>query len=163
MWKGMGSMEGKKIEQAMLAQFFESTVKEERRQNQLLAPLRINYDTYRCLCYLYERPGGAEPSRLADGLLILRQTVTSIVDSLQKRGYAERVPHPTDRRRILVRLTADGSAVTEQALEISGEYHSRICACFTEEELKTYINMQDRVVRVRDRILAQMIEERSKR
>lgn len=37
--------------------------------------------------------------------------VTSLVDDLEERGYAERRPHPTDRRVKTVALTAQGAEV----------------------------------------------------
>ena len=36
---------------------------------------------------------------------------TALVDRLERQGVAERFPHPSDRRRILVRLTDQGEAV----------------------------------------------------
>ena len=36
---------------------------------------------------------------------------TALVDRLERQGVAERYPHPSDRRRVLVRLTDQGEAV----------------------------------------------------
>jgi DNA-binding MarR family transcriptional regulator len=36
---------------------------------------------------------------------------TALVDRLERQGVAERFPHPSDRRRVLVRLTDQGEAV----------------------------------------------------
>jgi DNA-binding MarR family transcriptional regulator len=36
---------------------------------------------------------------------------TALVDRLERQGVAERYPHPSDRRRVLVRLTEQGEAV----------------------------------------------------
>lgn len=51
--------------------------------------------------------------RLGKALMLHPASVTSTVDSLERLGYAERVPHPTDRRAVNVRITARG----RQALE----------------------------------------------
>ncbi|MCD8151486.1 MAG: hypothetical protein LUD71_00105, partial [Clostridiales bacterium] len=49
----------------LLGQYYNNSIKEEHRQNQLLAPLDINYDTFRCLRYLSEHPDGVEPRVMA--------------------------------------------------------------------------------------------------
>jgi DNA-binding MarR family transcriptional regulator len=55
---------------------------------------------------------------LAELLLADPPYVTLIVDDLEQRGLAERIPHPEDRRAKLVRLTAAGrrSAARAQAM-----------------------------------------------
>ncbi|GGO59920.1 MarR family transcriptional regulator [Streptomyces lasiicapitis] len=66
--------------------------------------------------------------RIAPGPLTLRELAqrmsadppytTVIVDDLVKRGLAERVAHPVDRRSKLVRLTAEGKAAADRAIAI---------------------------------------------
>lgn len=43
-------------------------------------------------------------------------SVTSLLDTLERRGLVERRADPGDRRRLLVSLTDDGSAVVDQFL-----------------------------------------------
>ena len=57
---------------------------------------------------LHLRPEGKEPSVIADYLGVPRQTMTSTLDSLEKRGIIERLAHPTDRRRKVIKFTAFG-------------------------------------------------------
>ena len=42
---------------------------------------------------------------------------TALVDRLERQGIAERYPHPTDRRRTLVRLTDRGGEVVSRSHE----------------------------------------------
>jgi DNA-binding MarR family transcriptional regulator len=56
-------------------------------------------------------PHGTRLSVLADRARVAKQTATALVDSLERAGYVERVPDPTDGRARLVRLTARGEAV----------------------------------------------------
>jgi DNA-binding MarR family transcriptional regulator len=53
-------------------------------------------------------PEGTRLSVLADRAHVAKQTATALVDSLERSGYVERVPDPTDGRARLVRLTARG-------------------------------------------------------
>lgn len=42
--------------------------------------------------------------------------MTNRIDRLAKKGLVERLPDPTDRRGVLVRLTAEGRDRADQAL-----------------------------------------------
>ena len=52
-------------------------------------------------------------SELAGALMVDRPAATVAVDDLCARGLTERRVHPTDRRRKLVSLTAEGARVAE--------------------------------------------------
>lgn len=89
--------------------------------------------------------------RIAPGPLTLRELAqrlgadppytTVIVDDLVRRGLAERVPHPVDRRAKLVRLTAEGEAAAERAAAILSAPPADLLALGRED-----IEALDRVV-----------------
>ena len=54
---------------------------------------------------------GTRLSVLAARAQIAKQTATHLVDKLERAGYVERVPDPSDGRARLVRLTATADAV----------------------------------------------------
>ncbi|MBD0421745.1 MarR family transcriptional regulator [Streptomyces sp. TRM S81-3] len=49
---------------------------------------------------------------------IAARTATSIIDSLERDGLVERVPHPHDRRAFLLHLTDEGLRCHREAEEI---------------------------------------------
>lgn len=49
------------------------------------------------------------------------RNVTGLVDALEASGHVARGPHPTDRRAIVVRLTAKG---TTEAAELEADYEA---------------------------------------
>ena len=53
---------------------------------------------------------------IAERLLISSASTTSLVDTLERRALVERQPHPTDRRKVLIHLTATGQRVVDQQL-----------------------------------------------
>jgi DNA-binding MarR family transcriptional regulator len=57
-----------------------------------------------------------EPSVIAARVLITRGSMTSILDTLEKRGLIRRVPHPDDRRRLLVDITPDAAVILDELL-----------------------------------------------
>ena len=48
------------------------------------------------------------PNEIADRLIVSRATVTGLLDSLERQSCILRLPHPSDRRMILVEITEKG-------------------------------------------------------
>jgi DNA-binding MarR family transcriptional regulator len=64
------------------------------------------------------RPGSGRPMKeLAGQWRCDASYVTSLVDGLEERGFAERQAHPTDRRAKVVALTPLGEKTREQLLD----------------------------------------------
>jgi DNA-binding MarR family transcriptional regulator len=59
---------------------------------------------------------GTKPSELARSALITTGAMTSRLDRLEGAGLIRRTPDPTDRRGVLVCLTAPGSKLARQTL-----------------------------------------------
>jgi DNA-binding MarR family transcriptional regulator len=57
-----------------------------------------------------------EPSVIAERLVTTTGTMTSLLDTLEKRGLIRRLPHPDDRRKILVDVTPDARAIIDELL-----------------------------------------------
>jgi DNA-binding MarR family transcriptional regulator len=64
------------------------------------------------------RAEGSRLTELAERAQLTKQSLGYLVDYLEARGYVERVPDPTDSRAKLIRLTAQGWALTQTAEEI---------------------------------------------
>ena len=59
---------------------------------------------------LVSRHGGLTAGALAAELGLTTGAVTGLVDRMNRAGYLEREDDPQDRRRVIIRLTAAGSA-----------------------------------------------------
>jgi DNA-binding MarR family transcriptional regulator len=55
---------------------------------------------------------------IAERLLVRSASMTSLLDTLERRGLVERHPHPSDRRKILIHLTDEARRIVEQALPV---------------------------------------------
>ena len=66
--------------------------------------LGLNRTDMRCLDII-ERLDGVSAGRLAAEAGLSSGAVTTVLDRLERAGYAVRVPDPRDRRRVLVELT----------------------------------------------------------
>lgn len=57
---------------------------------------------------------GMTTGELSQRTLVTKGTLTGVVDRLEARGLVERVPSATDRRCVVVRLTAEGEALFDK-------------------------------------------------
>ena len=64
-------------------------------------------------------PGGSRITDLAERAQLTKQSMGALVEYLRERGYLDLYPDPSDGRAKLVRLTARGHALQQEALEIS--------------------------------------------
>ena len=69
------------------------------------------------LGHLHVEPHIAEPAEIAHAARLPRQTTTFILDTLETQGLAQRKPHPSDRRRKIVQLTAKGRRLAQNVLD----------------------------------------------
>ncbi|ANZ42067.1 MarR family transcriptional regulator [Lentzea guizhouensis] len=67
-------------------------------------------------------PDGTRLTELAEAAQVTKQTAGFLVDQLEKAGYVERVPDPTDGRARLVRVTAKA----EEAVPVADAEMARI-------------------------------------
>jgi len=56
------------------------------------------------------------PSVVADRCFLARPAMSSVLDTLERRGLIERTTHPDDRRSALVAITKEGTATMERLL-----------------------------------------------
>jgi DNA-binding MarR family transcriptional regulator len=63
-------------------------------------------------------PGGSRLTDLAEQASITKQSAGFLVDQLERAGYVERVPDPTDARARLVRIAERGRQAIPLAAEV---------------------------------------------
>lgn len=98
----------------------------DRAATDVLADLDLTAGAFGALLELDEAaPMGLAPSELARRLAVARRTATLYVDILERQGWAERQPHPDDRRMVLARLTPVGLRLLD---EVGEAYKRRLAA-----------------------------------
>lgn len=80
----------------------------------LLKPFNLSPSTGLALGILADSPSPLPPNEIADRLILTRATMTGLLDSLERRGYVTRRPHPSDRRMLLVEITDEGRRVAQE-------------------------------------------------
>ena len=82
----------------------------------LLKPFNLTFSRFAVLSRLYwTRSGSMTLGEIATMLVVHPTSVTSAIDRLERDGLVERVPHPTDRRAMLAKVTAAGKSLVKQA------------------------------------------------
>jgi DNA-binding GntR family transcriptional regulator/DNA-binding MarR family transcriptional regulator len=71
--------------------------------------------------FMLTRAEGSRITELAELAQVTRQAMSELVTELERRGYVERSPDPTDRRAVLVRRTARGWQVNVIARQVVQE------------------------------------------
>jgi DNA-binding MarR family transcriptional regulator len=107
-----------------------------------LTPLGLTASKYNYLAVIY---GGEGHSRTLGELGLHIHTtsasVTGVIDSLVKGGFVERLPHPEDRRSIVVRTTPKGERVMLKAYPLHHANMNRLMKNLTIAERRTLVEL----------------------
>jgi DNA-binding MarR family transcriptional regulator len=96
------------------------------RVDEVLRPMGLSFARYEVLMLLlFSRAGALPLNKIGVRLQVHPTSVTSAVDRLEKDGHVLRVPHPTDRRTVLARVTEEGRAL---ALAATGKLNDTVFA-----------------------------------
>lgn len=82
---------------------------------------------------------------LAQKVGVTTGTLTVQVDNLSKLNLVERVPHDTDRRSILVKLTEEGGALFKEHDAQHLILTEQLTAQFSEDEIQLLNRLMERV------------------
>ncbi len=89
--------------------------------------------------------GPMAPTEIADQMILTRATVTGILDSLERREYVTRAPHPTDRRKLLVTITERGREVVPEMRQVIHRHQREWFDVLSEDERQTLLGLLERV------------------
>jgi DNA-binding MarR family transcriptional regulator len=82
-------------------------------------------------------PYQLSPGQLLTQTMVTSGTMTNRVDRLAARGFVERTPSPSDRRGVLVRLTADGRTAVDGAFEALLDRERELLAELSDDDRET--------------------------
>jgi DNA-binding MarR family transcriptional regulator len=124
-------------------QVFEELITEVRRSqnatdrfDQAVADaLGLNRTDMRCLDII-EREGRVPAGRLAEETGLTSGAITTVLDRIERAGYARRVSDASDRRRVLVELTPKAQRETMRFYEPHMALSERLYEDYTREQLE---------------------------
>jgi DNA-binding MarR family transcriptional regulator len=91
--------------------------------------------------------GPADQRELCCSFGVTPPTLSALIDSAEERGWIRRTPHPDDRRRRLIELTAAGSRQIAAAPHLGREVDTAMTAGFSGRELGRLAALLDRAAR----------------
>src|SRR5689334_18762407 len=116
-----------------------------KRIASLLQPFDLSPAAGLALSTLADAEAPLPPNQIADRLIISRASATSLIDTLERRGYIQRRPHHTDRRMLLVELTDRGRQVANTFRPIVHHQEQVWLETLNEEEQQRLIGSLQRL------------------
>jgi DNA-binding MarR family transcriptional regulator len=101
-----------------------------------LEPLGLRPPHFGVLRLIDAGPGCTQ-QQLVDRSMIDPSSMVGVIDELESLGLAERRPHPTDRRKRAVHLTARGRRTLERAQSVAMRTAEDVLAPLSERERDT--------------------------
>ena len=89
---------------------------------------------------------GLRQSQVSAALGIKRANLVALLDSLESRGFAKRVPVATDRRSYALHLTESGAALMAKLAEINAAHERRVSAKIGENGRRELLRLLKGVV-----------------
>jgi DNA-binding MarR family transcriptional regulator len=89
--------------------------------------------------------GPLAPSIIAGRLMVTTGSMTSLLDTLERRGLVRRQPHPSDRRQLLVHLTDEGQALVDNFLPEIVSVQTALVAGLSEADRAAAVHLTERL------------------
>ena len=105
-----------------------------KRIAELVQPFDLTPSSGLVLGILADVGAPLPPNQIAERLIISRASMTSLLDSLERRGYVRRLPHEADRRMLLIELTDAGRQVAHEFRLVVHRHQKAWLAVLTEQE-----------------------------
>jgi DNA-binding MarR family transcriptional regulator len=109
-----------------------------------LAPIGADPRTYAVLLALASADGQSQ-RQLSERLGIHRNAMVTVIDNLERRGLAKRLPHPEDRRAVAVTLTAKARRLLPELHDQGRDLEDEIAAPLSSKERATLRHLLQRV------------------
>lgn len=98
-----------------------------------LAPERLHPRLFGVMNIIAAHPGITQ-QKLAESTAIDASSMVAVIDELEAKGFAERRPHPDDRRARAIYLTPEATATLERLRKRAAELQSELFAALTVQE-----------------------------
>jgi DNA-binding MarR family transcriptional regulator len=85
--------------------------------------------------------GPLPAGQIAARVLVTTASMTTVLDTLQRRGLVTRTPDPHDRRRVLVALTNTGRAVINAVLPQMAALQTAVCSGVPERSREQLLTL----------------------
>ena len=98
------------------------------------------------ILYVLWQGDGLTISQLSAQTSLANTTLTSMLDRMEQSGLIQRLPSPTDRRALLIRLTDKARDLRQDYDRISQQMNDMYYLGFTEDEIRQFEGYLERVL-----------------
>jgi DNA-binding MarR family transcriptional regulator len=113
------------------------------RRRRSIAPLSAT--AFEILAIMEGAGEPLSPHVIASRLLVTSGTMTSLLDTLERRGLIQRVPHPSDRRKLLIEITDEARGIVDRMLPRVHGAERDAFATLSDSECETLVGLLERV------------------
>ncbi|WP_149803319.1 MarR family transcriptional regulator [Mesorhizobium sp. NFR06] len=92
------------------------------------------------------QPYALTPTDLYEATMVTSGAMTARLDRLEKAGLIQRAPHPSDRRGVIVQLTAKGRELVDEALTAHVANEHEILGGLTREDRETLAKLLEKLI-----------------
>lgn len=86
---------------------------------------------------LYRHGGQMTPTEISEWVFRSKNSITSVINTLEREGFVRREPSKNDRRSVTVVITDKGWGKTNKITPIAQEMSREILSCLDKEQLDT--------------------------
>ena len=112
----------------------------------IVASFDISQPAATTLAVVEGADGPLTPSQISERVVAASATMTATLDLLERRGWIVRRPNPDDRRSVLVSVTDEGRAVTDQLLPGVRVVERDVMSALTSREREQLLRLLDKVL-----------------
>jgi len=91
--------------------------------------------------FIITRGGKVTPTELAKILLRSRNSVSQLINGLEKDGLVRRYHTTEDRRTVYVEVTSEGLSFIKARFKVLKSLEKEITSCLDDGELRTLVNL----------------------
>ena len=106
----------------------------------MLASAGVTEQQWRVLRVLDEN-GNMDPTKIAERSCLLLPSLTRILQTLADKGYVDRLPHPTDGRRLEIAITPAGRAFIASNMDESKRITASLEKQLGKEKLEALLDL----------------------
>jgi DNA-binding MarR family transcriptional regulator len=126
-----------------------------REYQPLLDDLGITYTQYLVLMVLWEKDG-ISVNDISQKLVLNTNTLTPLLKRMEGQGILQRKRDTKDERKVLIKLTAKGKQMMDQASEIPGKLAEGLNT--GSMDILEVIELRDKLNRLIDSMIAKKLE-----
>jgi len=100
---------------------------------------KINFIRFNIMSALYKNGGEMTPSEISEAVFREKNTITAVINSLEKEGVVRREPSSSDRRSVKVVITDKGWQEANRLSPIAQELSREALVCLDKDKVEDLV------------------------